>query len=132
MLELNQGGAFQVMGMFDTVTCEYPLPNTAHEHLEFQTSDHWGYEDRVYRFYHQSFKVYDLQRSTDRVVGENSSKRQRWERWGAGRTDATMRVLSSRLVESAFALPPAQRRLSASFRPPLSQPPRGQGRGPRR
>jgi hypothetical protein len=27
-------------------------------------SDHWGYEDPVYRFYHQSFKVYGLQETT--------------------------------------------------------------------
>jgi hypothetical protein len=31
-------------------------------------SDHWGYEDPVYRFYHQSFKVYGLQQSTNAVV----------------------------------------------------------------
>lgn len=26
--------------------------------------DHWGIEDGIYRFYHQSFKVYHLQQST--------------------------------------------------------------------
>ena len=31
-------------------------------------SDHWGYEDPVYRFYHQSFKVYDIQRQTESIV----------------------------------------------------------------
>ena len=31
-------------------------------------SDHWGYEDPVYRFYHQSFKVYGLQRQTQSTV----------------------------------------------------------------
>jgi hypothetical protein len=31
-------------------------------------SDHWGYEDPIYRFYHQSFKVYYLQESTKRIV----------------------------------------------------------------
>ena len=31
-------------------------------------SDHWGYEDPVYRFYHQSFKVYFLAESTTRIV----------------------------------------------------------------
>jgi hypothetical protein len=31
-------------------------------------SDHWGYEDPVYRFYHQSFKVYSLQQSTTSIV----------------------------------------------------------------
>lgn len=28
----------------------------------------YWYEDRVYRFYHQSFKVYDIQEQTQRVV----------------------------------------------------------------
>jgi hypothetical protein len=31
-------------------------------------SDHWGYEDPVYRFYHQSFKVYWLQQATTKIV----------------------------------------------------------------
>ena len=29
---------------------------------------HWGYEDPIYRFYHQSFKVYYLQKQTERIV----------------------------------------------------------------
>jgi|SRR6185295_17023604 len=32
------------------------------------SSDHWGYEDPVYRFYHQSFKVYWLQQQTKSIV----------------------------------------------------------------
>jgi hypothetical protein len=31
-------------------------------------TDHWGYEDPIYRFYHQSFKVYGLQRMTSKIV----------------------------------------------------------------
>lgn len=31
-------------------------------------SDHWIYEDSVYRFYHQSFKVYGLQGTTQAIV----------------------------------------------------------------
>jgi hypothetical protein len=31
-------------------------------------SDHWGYEDGVYRLYHGSFKVYELQHRTEVVV----------------------------------------------------------------
>jgi hypothetical protein len=27
------------MGIFDTVTCDYPLPDPGHQHLEFQTKD---------------------------------------------------------------------------------------------
>jgi hypothetical protein len=32
------------------------------------TSDHWGYEDPIYRFYHQSFKVFRLQTKTLKIV----------------------------------------------------------------
>jgi hypothetical protein len=31
-------------------------------------SDHWGYEDPVYRFYHQSFKVFGLQDQTRSII----------------------------------------------------------------
>lgn len=31
-------------------------------------NDHWGYEDAIYRFYGQSFKVYSIQKSTTRIV----------------------------------------------------------------
>jgi hypothetical protein len=34
------------------------------EKLDDECSSQWGYEDPVYRFYHQSFKVYDLQHTT--------------------------------------------------------------------
>lgn len=33
-----------------------------------ECSDHWGYEDPIYRFYHQSFKVYGLQGQTRTIV----------------------------------------------------------------
>src|SRR2546426_101441 len=33
-----------------------------------EVSSHWVYEDLVYRFYHQSFKVYALQTETTRIV----------------------------------------------------------------
>ena len=33
-------------------------------------SGHWTYEDPVYRFYHQSFKVYSLQQTTEAIVRE--------------------------------------------------------------
>lgn len=38
------------------------------EKLLGQCNDHWGYEDPIYRFYHQSFKVYSLQTSTRTIV----------------------------------------------------------------
>jgi hypothetical protein len=31
-------------------------------------NDHWGYEDPIYRFYHQSFKVFWLQERTESIV----------------------------------------------------------------
>lgn len=38
------------------------------EDLLKECTSHWGYEDSIYRFYHQSFKVYQLQRSTLGIV----------------------------------------------------------------
>jgi len=38
------------------------------EELWEQANSHWGYEDPVYRFYHQSFKVYQLQNQTAQIV----------------------------------------------------------------
>lgn len=38
------------------------------EGLLLTCSDHWGYEDPIYRFYHQSFKVYYLQQRTLEIV----------------------------------------------------------------
>ena len=31
-------------------------------------SNHWGYEDPLYRFYHQSYKAYSLQAKTMEIV----------------------------------------------------------------
>ncbi len=33
----------------------------------------WGYEDPIYRFYHGSFKVYDLQKQTMEIVAQLQS-----------------------------------------------------------
>ena len=38
------------------------------ESLLAEASSHWGYEDPIYRFYHQSFKLYSLQAMTERIV----------------------------------------------------------------
>lgn len=38
------------------------------EELLEECSGHWGYEDPVYRFYHHSYKVYALQRTTGKIV----------------------------------------------------------------
>jgi len=40
------------------------------EKLLETSSSHWGYEDPVYRFYHQSFKVYYLQETTLEIVSK--------------------------------------------------------------
>ncbi|MBF0227908.1 MAG: hypothetical protein HQK76_20885 [Desulfobacterales bacterium] len=42
------------------------LPELAQ--LLAECCDHWEYEDLVYRFYHQSFKVYGLQQRTKQIV----------------------------------------------------------------
>ena len=38
------------------------------EQLLERCSGHWGYEDPIYRYYHQSFKVYRLQDTTEAIV----------------------------------------------------------------
>lgn len=38
------------------------------EKLLEECTSHWEYEDPIYRLYHQSFKVYGLQRTTLRIV----------------------------------------------------------------
>jgi hypothetical protein len=38
------------------------------EKLLKEMNSHWYYEDPVYRFYHQSFKVYNLQEQTKKIV----------------------------------------------------------------
>lgn len=35
-----------------------------------ECNDHWGYEDMIYRFYHQSHKVYRIQSLTDKIVSK--------------------------------------------------------------
>jgi hypothetical protein len=40
------------------------------ESLLAECSDHWGYEDPIYRFYHQSFKVFGLQETTETIVAK--------------------------------------------------------------
>jgi len=38
------------------------------EELLQKSSDHWNYEDKVYRYYHKSFKVYYIQDLTLEIV----------------------------------------------------------------
>jgi hypothetical protein len=37
------------------------------EKLLGEVSDHWQYEDSVYRYYHQSFKIYRVQATTQKI-----------------------------------------------------------------
>ncbi len=54
----------EVIGLFERLQTQLP----ALEELLARSNDHWGYEDPIYRFYHQSYKVYDLQRQTLEIV----------------------------------------------------------------
>ena len=36
--------------------------------LHARVTNHWAYEDPIYRFYHQSFKVFALQEETETIV----------------------------------------------------------------
>lgn len=38
------------------------------EELAKSCDSHWGFEDSFYRYYHQSFKVYYLQKTTEKIV----------------------------------------------------------------
>jgi hypothetical protein len=53
-----------VIEFFERLRTELP----SLEELLARSNDHWGYEDPIYRFYHQSYKVYDLQRQTLEIV----------------------------------------------------------------
>ena len=57
-------GRIAVKKLFRNIVTELP----ALEELLAGCSDHWGYEDPVYRFYHQSYKVYYLQETTKKIV----------------------------------------------------------------
>lgn len=54
----------EVRELFEQLQTQLP----SLEKLLTQCSDHWGYEDPVYRFYHQSWKVYEVQQETLKIV----------------------------------------------------------------
>ena len=56
----------EVRLLFHNLKKELP----ALDELLRRCSDHWGYEDPIYRFYHGSFKVYGLQETTAKVVAK--------------------------------------------------------------
>lgn len=38
------------------------------ENLLSRVNSHWGYEDLIYRFYHHSNKVYQIQKITQEII----------------------------------------------------------------
>ncbi len=54
----------EVKELFRHLQAELP----ALEKLLAKSSGDWGYEDPMYRFYHQSFKVYSIQKQTQEIV----------------------------------------------------------------
>lgn len=54
----------EVLALFSNLKAALPVL----EALLAEHTNHWGYEDAVYRFYHQSFKVYRLQKATSGIV----------------------------------------------------------------
>jgi len=53
-----------VQELFGNIVAELP----SLEKLFEECNNHWVYEDKVYRFYHQSYKVYRLQSYTQEIV----------------------------------------------------------------
>jgi hypothetical protein len=54
----------EVQNLFANLKASLP----ALQELLEECTSHWGYEDPVYRLYHQSFKVYGLQETTTKIV----------------------------------------------------------------
>jgi len=54
----------EVRNLFQNLQAQLPELET----LLAQCSNHWGYEDPIYRFYHHSFKVYGLQEQTSKIA----------------------------------------------------------------
>jgi hypothetical protein len=57
-------GREEVQALFAAIRASLPRL----EALLERNSDHWGFEDPIYRFYHRSFKVYALQGATLDIV----------------------------------------------------------------
>lgn len=54
----------EVQQLFNNLLEKLPFFEKLLEHCR----THWGYEGPIYRFYHQSFKVYGLQEQTTEIV----------------------------------------------------------------
>lgn len=66
LLDLQSRSAEETKKLLATAKQRLPQLKTLLE----EVSDHWGYEDPIYRFYHGSFKVYHIQAQTQRIVAE--------------------------------------------------------------
>jgi hypothetical protein len=75
MPSLRESAFSIVVGLDDRRAAETTLLANLKKHetdvraLLDNASSHWGYEDLIYRFYHQSFKVFHLQSQTTAIVG---------------------------------------------------------------
>ena len=54
----------EILELFKNLKAKLP----SLEKLLERYSSHWGYEDPVYRFYHQSYKLYYLQADTAEII----------------------------------------------------------------
>ena len=61
---LDRDERAEVTGLFKNLRSNLPELGTLLE----ECTGHWVYEDGVYRFYHESFKVYALQGPTLKIV----------------------------------------------------------------
>jgi len=61
----------EVQQLFKNLVKKQPML----EALLARCNDHWEYEDPIYRFYHQSFKVYWFQDQTKEIVAALQSLR---------------------------------------------------------
>ena len=67
----NSDKKFEVQQLSKNLIKKLPMLET----LLTRCNDHWEYEDPIYRFYHQSFKVYRLQYQTKKIVAALQSLR---------------------------------------------------------
>ena len=59
-------GRMEVRNLFKNLQAKLPEL----ENLFAKCSGHWNYEDLIYRFYHQSLKVYSLQDQTLEIIAK--------------------------------------------------------------
>jgi len=70
-MNLNAGTVEQLRVLYNWMFVPPTLWPLNVQDVLAEMSDHWGYEDGIYRFYHQSFKVYyRLQPATLKIVEE--------------------------------------------------------------